>query len=617
MADENFSRAFEFIEADNEDSAIQELVFTAIGYLEENEQFSAMEFPRDQIECALRCFKEDDLILEKPEGRKDDREAKRLLDLIDRGHMSQTIDSERFTAILVLASPGTELIVRTFTRRATHFLALQNYELASGDFQMALDHAKNLTDYDETKFRLHHKLAQCFAKMRSFTSSVEHLKLALNFLDSSSIDEAVKFQHQKVILDSLVKMSKKKSVVPETMDAYEAMVAEVHPDLPGVSAKVKILESESQGRFAVAEKSICPGEIVTVDEPASYVLNPDDPAQMFNYCGFCLRQCLAPIPCNHCSGIVYCTKQCLLKDSEGSHKFECQMNLFQLRQTENANSFRIFLTLRAILKYSPKRLIEMNRNSRGGGKKFDEVFEAFLGMVSHQNEKEKESKLKYIVLAILIFRALKQHTDYFHKMDENNSTQALDILEVIHKIIQVQDVNTHPIFALDQSGSRNQAGLTKIGNGVYPFIGSFFNHSCNPNTCRINTGNKTALVATRTIRPGEEISDIYSMHYSETPTESRRAWLEKNFFFRCRCEACSHDWPMYDQLNGKIDSTVLGQLQQIENAIYTALKEKNYQLGLKLHAKDVELIEGKVPEPHRLFVSVRNSLQYCLWKAMG
>ena len=72
---------------------------------------------------------------------------------------------------------------------------------------------------------------------------------------------------------------------------------------------------------------------------------------------------------------------------------------------------------------------------------------------------------------------------------------------------------------MDEDVKGNQVGLIKLGNANYLAIGSFFNHSCAPNTCRINAGDATVLVATRNIAAGEEIGDIYSMHYSENNTK--------------------------------------------------------------------------------------------------
>ena len=54
-------------------------------------------------------------------------------------------------------------------------------------------------------------------------------------------------------------------------------------------------------------------------------------------------------------------------------------------------------------------------------------------------------------------------------------------------------------------------------------------------TCRVNAGDVTVLVATRNIAKGEEISDIYSMHYSENGTKQGRpdvAFLDFQFLHR-------------------------------------------------------------------------------------
>ena len=83
---------------------------------------------------------------------------------------------------------------------------------------------------------------------------------------------------------------------------------------------------------------------------------------------------------------------------------------------------------------------------------------------------------------------------------------------------------------------------------MYPVIGSYFNHSCSPNTVRLNVGKINYLVTSRTVLPGEELTDIYSMHFTEIKRERRRTWLQQSFHFWCECEACSHDWDTFDQL---------------------------------------------------------------------
>ena len=58
-----------------------------------------------------------------------------------------------------------------------------------------------------------------------------------------------------------------------------------------------------------------------------------------------------------------------------------------------------------------------------------------------------------------------------------------------------------------------------------------------------------------------------------------------------------------------------GKLRQIEAAIRLSLsKPDGLDAAIGLHYKDIGLIEKEVFEPHQLYVSVRNSLQCCLWK---
>ena len=79
------------------------------------------------------------------------------------------------------------------------------------------------------------------------------------------------------------------------------------------------------------------------------------------------------------------------------------------------------------------------------------------------------------------------------------------LARLVARVFLVQDSNSHPVFRLDSSRGPNQAGLETIGSGVFPVIGSFFNHSCSPNTIRVNAGRVNYLVAATTIKQGEEV----------------------------------------------------------------------------------------------------------------
>ena len=96
--------------------------------------------------------------------------------------------------------------------------------------------------------------------------------------------------------------------------------------------------------------------------------------------------------------------------------------------------------------------------------------------------------------------------------------------------------------------------LTDIGAGCYPTT-IFFNHSCAPNTVRINQGKRVSLrwynnglcntfifqvvyVAKRNIKKGDQVTDCYGIHHLYMKREERQEALKKGYVFECTCEAC-------------------------------------------------------------------------------
>ena len=55
-------------------------------------------------------------------------------------------------------------------------------------------------------------------------------------------------------------------------------------------------------------------------------------------------------------------------------------------------------------------------------------------------------------------------------------------------------------------------------------------------------------MCSKLLQIGEEINDMYSMHYSEIPKSTRYEWLLEKFLFHCGCAACKGEWPTYDEL---------------------------------------------------------------------
>ena len=95
--------------------------------------------------------------------------------------------------------------------------------------------------------------------------------------------------------------------------------------------------------------------------------------------------------------------------------------------------------------------------------------------------------------------------------------------------------------------------MESIGNAIYSSF-AFLNHSCNPNTVKYWEGDRMVVVASQTIRRGQEVTDNYGMHFLNTGRTVRRQWLLDTFWFQCGCPACEGEWPVRDQMSDKVEN---------------------------------------------------------------
>ena len=88
-------------------------------------------------------------------------------------------------------------------------------------------------------------------------------------------------------------------------------------------------------------------------------------------------------------------------------------------------------------------------------------------------------------------------------------------------------------------------------------VASLFNHSCEPSLVRASWGSRLVLAAGREVdlssssssleeisysfqkvEEGEELTDMYTVHWTEYTLQERREYLERVFHFLCKCHAC-------------------------------------------------------------------------------
>ena len=117
--------------------------------------------------------------------------------------------------------------------------------------------------------------------------------------------------------------------------------------------------------------------------------------------------------------------------------------------------------------------------------------------------------------------------------------------------LQVLQCNAHGISELQHSTDFENPKPMDIGMGIYT-TSALINHSCDPN-CDLNFySDHLYVVATRSIKQGEEITIDYGVLFYRDVLTTRKAKLMYRYCFECNCEACKEDWPLWPSIEAEI-----------------------------------------------------------------
>ena len=118
---------------------------------------------------------------------------------------------------------------------------------------------------------------------------------------------------------------------------------------------------------------------------------------------------------------------------------------------------------------------------------------------------------------------------------------------------------------------------------------------------------------------GEELTDMYSMHYSQLDCSQRRDFLRQMFCFECQCQACVGEWPTFPLLPaGSPRGMGEQELLQVQAGVDLAMSKRDWGTAARLYFKLSGLLDkAGLPEAHQLRVKLRNSMQCVLWKMVG
>ncbi|XP_063306007.1 SET and MYND domain-containing protein 4 isoform X3 [Pelobates fuscus] len=156
---------------------------------------------------------------------------------------------------------------------------------------------------------------------------------------------------------------------------------------------------------------------------------------------------------------------------------------------------------------------------------------------------------------------------------------------------------------------------SRLATAVFPVL-SLLNHSCNPNTSVSFQGRFVTVRASRPIQKGEEVAHCYGPHKSRLPIEERQKLLMAQYFFTCRCEACTEELGSTDKLTDfccpKCQSPLKGEAELHCLTVTCLQRSRRDQLLLRLQRLEhtVDIAKEQVHRNH-IETSIR-MLKSCL-----
>ncbi|XP_067328256.1 SET and MYND domain-containing protein 4 [Anolis sagrei] len=308
------------------------------------------------------------------------------------------------------------------------------------------------------------------------------------------------------------------------------------------SASVRLAFSKEKGRHCIAETDIVPGEVLLKEEAFVSVLHPGNNNV---HCHHCLRPLVASVPCRGCSYAKYCGSACTRAAWQSYHQRECPFGGLLL-----AMGVFCHVALRAVLVAGfaeVARLVEEDEERTTGisipgcnpDGRYQSSYRAVFGLLPHVEKHSPEFKFLCGFSVAALCQVVGKEP--FAGKDGLNVDQDVLGEAVLRHVLQLQ-CNAQAVTALRVSGCEAVARHEEVtlATALFPVL-SLLNHSCDPNTSLAFDGRTVAVRASRAIPRGQEILHCYGPHRCRMKPAERRQRLLAQYFFECRCPACTEE----------------------------------------------------------------------------
>ncbi|XP_067938065.1 SET and MYND domain-containing protein 4-like isoform X1 [Watersipora subatra] len=412
------------------------------------------------------------------------------------------------------------LVAVCFANRSASLFGLEKYIECLFDIEMAVKHG-----YPDGSF---YKLLVRKAKCHQYVDKDQLDKaseMALNAIDQSN-------------LSSDCKMSLKNDLAHLSAKPRQSF-HKTSPKLGGndkcstLCQSAVVVENNEFGRFVQATDDICSGQIVLMEKPYCSVCLP---SSYLSHCCYCQKRVdYTPYPCRACADVVYCEPDCETDAWEQFHRFECDYIL----SIKNVGVNMGHLALRSALQAG----YAIVKKAFSGNVIEHVTYRNIFTLQGHYSERSCKDMLWRTVAAIV----LANMCDVRQWHEAGDATKLLATAVLHH--MDIFPCNAHEISELIYDANEPcKSTLEEIGAGIYQTL-SMFNHSCDPSVVRtFYNGNTCVMNALSPIQKSEQIYDNYGCLYATHSLDTRQKKLESQYYFKCGCEPCVHDWNLYSKM---------------------------------------------------------------------
>ncbi|XP_071517837.1 SET and MYND domain-containing protein 4-like [Panulirus ornatus] len=440
-----------------------------------------------------------------------------------------------------------------YANRSAVLFHMKQFELCLTDIELAIQasYPSNLM------FKVLDRRGQCLRQLGQHNDALQAFTAAFQALGTAALDDK-KLQSWKKDISAKIRLCQEKDnngepPPPPKQDTGAAVFEGPNSALPNASAAISIQVSPDEGRYAVVTRNVPAGQVLMAERPYAAILMDNKSG---THCQHCYNRLVSAVPCRWCSGVAFCSPRCRDLALATYHRWECKfLDLLK----GSGVSLNCYLALRVVTQHGlpffkklRRRLQEPATLPTASSPHRPDDYMTFYHLVGLEEQRSSKDFFQRSLVATFLLKVL-QRADFFGKWDDEGAPDK-DLTEeellvggLLLRHLQVIQFNAHELSGMSFAGGMNNYRETKsvfLGLAVYPTV-AFCNHSCFPAVTRYFEGDRMVIVSLRPLRPGDVVAENYGPIFTHQPRQERHRKLLSRYWFKCGCEACEEDWPIY------------------------------------------------------------------------